>query len=192
MTIDIAGFITYLKDHAVEHGFHVHDERHFIETYSLRQSWEVDLHPDSACDGPLDLNLALEVDPRVVLELEARLDELEGDDLRPEGEFELPMSFNWGLPPLADPPDLVVLATELAAVGGPNLPIEVSGVESTGVLAVGPELRLSITGRVEVSLVDAMLGEEKFCDILERCRAVSEYLVAEAEHWKVIFPDGAD
>jgi hypothetical protein len=189
MTIDIAGFITYLKDHAVEHGFHVHDERHFIETYSLRQSWEVDLHPDSACDGPLDLNLALEVDPRVVLELEARLDELEGDDLRPEGEFKLPMSFNWGLPPLADPPDLVVLATELAAVGGPDLPIEVSGVESTGVLSVGPELRLSITGRVEVSLIDAMLGEEKLCDLLERCRSVSEYLVAEADHWKVIFPE---
>lgn len=189
MTIDIAGFITYLKDHAVEHGFHVHDERHFIETYSLRQSWEVDVHPDSACDGPLDLNLALEVDPRVVLELEERLDELDGEDMRPDGEFKLPMSFNWALPPLADPPDLVVLATELAGVGGPELPIEVSGVESTGVLSSGPELRLSITGRLEVSLIDAMLGEEKFCDTLERCRAVSEFLVAEADHWKVIVPE---
>ena len=67
MAIDIAGFITYLKDHAVEHGFHVHDERHFIETFSLRQSWEVDLHPESACDGPLDLNVAFDVDPRVLL-----------------------------------------------------------------------------------------------------------------------------
>ena len=155
----------------------------------MRQSWEVDLHPDSACDGPLDLNLALEVDPRVVLELEQRLDELGDDDFRPDGEFKLPMSFNWGLPPLADPPDLVVLATELAGVGGPDLPIEVSGVESTGVLSVGPELRLSIAGRLEVSLIDAMLGEEKFCDTLERCRAVSEYLVAEADHWKVILPE---
>ncbi len=189
MTIDIAGFITYLKDHAVEHGFHVHDERHFIETYSLRQSWEVDLHPDSACDGPLDLNLALEVDPRVLLELERRLDELAEDNVRPDGDFELPMRFNWALPPLADPPDLVVLATELAGVGGPELPIEVSGVESTGVLSPSPEMRLSITGHLQVSLVDAMLGEEKFCDTLERCRAVSEYLVAEADHWKVNYPE---
>ena len=70
MAIDIAGFITYLKDHAVEHGFHVHDERHFIETFSLRQSWEVDLHPESACDGPLDLNLAFDVEPRVLLRME--------------------------------------------------------------------------------------------------------------------------
>ena len=52
--IDIAGFVADLKDHAVDHGFHVHDERHFVETYSLRQAWEVDLHPEEACGGPLD------------------------------------------------------------------------------------------------------------------------------------------
>ena len=74
MAIDIAGFITYLKDHAIEHGFHVHDERHFLETYSLRQSFEVDLHPESACDGPLDLHLAFDVEPRTLLELEDHFD----------------------------------------------------------------------------------------------------------------------
>ncbi|MEZ5176825.1 MAG: hypothetical protein R2746_00685 [Acidimicrobiales bacterium] len=61
--IDVAGFVADLKDHAVDHGFHVHDERHFVETYSLRQAWEVDLHPEDACGGPLDLHLALEIDP---------------------------------------------------------------------------------------------------------------------------------
>ena len=40
--IDVAGYVAELKDHAVDHGFHVHDERHFVETYSLRQFWEVD------------------------------------------------------------------------------------------------------------------------------------------------------
>ena len=48
--IDIAGFVADLKDHAVEHGFHVHDERHFVERYSLRQTWEVDLHPEEGCE----------------------------------------------------------------------------------------------------------------------------------------------
>ncbi len=43
MAVDIASAVTYLKDHATEHGFHVHDERHFVETYTLRQSWEIDL-----------------------------------------------------------------------------------------------------------------------------------------------------
>ena len=50
--IDVAGFVADLKDHAVDHGFHVHDERHFVETYSLRQAWEVDLHPEEALRRP--------------------------------------------------------------------------------------------------------------------------------------------
>ena len=187
MTIDLAGFITYLKDHAIEHGFHVHDERHFIETYSLRQSWEVDLHPESACDGPLDLNLAFEVEPRVILAIEDHPDVLDEGDRK--GQFRLPMRFNWALPPLGSPPDLVVLAAELAGIGGLDLPIEVSGVESTGAISTGAELRLSITGVVEISLVDAMTGEDALCDMLDRCRDVSEFLVAQSEQWKVLYPD---
>jgi hypothetical protein len=193
MAIDIAGFITYLKDHAIEHGFHVHDERHFIETYSLRQAWEVDLHPEFACDGPLDLNLAFDVEPRVVLALEDQMIAMDDDYAEPEGEFTLPLVFNWRLPPLADPPDLVILATELAGIGGIDLPIEVSGVESTGVLSVGSELRLMIQGRVSVSLVDVMMGREQLCETLEACRAVSEFLVNESPDWKVMMeppPEG--
>ena len=189
MAIDIAGFITYLKDHAVEHGFHVHDERHFIETFSLRQSWEVDLHPESACDGPLDLNVAFDVEPRVLLALEDEVARLDGDLEAPQGEFRLPLLFNWALPVLQDPPDLVILATDVAGIGGPGLPIEVSGVASTGVLSSGSDLRLSITGRVEVSLVEVMTGQETLCEMLDRCREVSEFLVAGADEWKVVFPD---
>ena len=84
--IDIAGFVADLKDHAVEHGFHVHDERHFVETYSLRQLWEVDLHPEEACSGPIDLHLSLEVDPRALLGFEdevIKLDDVDADP--PEG-----------------------------------------------------------------------------------------------------------
>ena len=66
--IDVAGFIADLKDHAADHGFHVHDERHFVETYSLRQLWEVDLHPEEACGGPLVVDVEPVVD-RVVLEV---------------------------------------------------------------------------------------------------------------------------
>jgi hypothetical protein len=157
MAIDIAGFITYLKDHAVEHGFHVHDERHFIETFSLRQAWEVDVHPESACDGPLDLNLAFDVEPRVLLALEDQVTTMDDDYSPPEGDFRLPLLFNWNLPTLKRPPDLVVLAAEVAGIGGPDLPIEVSTVESTGALSTGSDVRLAITGRVEVSLVDVMM-----------------------------------
>jgi len=43
--IDVAGFIAAVKSQAIDSGFHVHDERHFVETYSLRQLCEVDLPP---------------------------------------------------------------------------------------------------------------------------------------------------
>jgi hypothetical protein len=188
MAIDIAGFITYVKDHAIEHGFHVHDERHFIETFSLRQSFEVDLHPESACDGPLDLNLAFDVEPRVLLRLEDWVKEHEEDISAATENFELPIYFNWALPKMATPPDLVVLAAELAGIGGVDLPIEVSGVESTGALSTGADRRLSLVGRVELSLVDVMMGQEQLCDILDRCREVSEYLVTASEEWAVEYP----
>ena len=77
--IDVAGYVAEIKDHSVDHGFHVHDERHFVETYSLRQVWEVDLHPEDGCGGPLDLHLALDVDPRVLLSFEDAVIGL-GDD----------------------------------------------------------------------------------------------------------------
>ncbi len=185
MAIDIAGFITYVKDHAVEHGFHVHDERHFIETFSLRQSFEVDLHPESACDGPLDLNLAFDVEPRVLLRLEDWVKEHEEDIADAAGDFQLPIYFNWALPIMKNPPNLVVLAAELAGIAGVDIPIEVSGVESTGALSTGSDVRLSLVGRVELSLVDVMMGQEQLCDILDRCREVSEYLVTASEEWAV-------
>ncbi|MCP4966852.1 MAG: hypothetical protein GY926_16685 [bacterium] len=188
MAIDIAGFITYVKDHAIEHGFHVHDERHFIETFSLRQSFEIDLHPESACDGPLDLNLAFDVEPRVLLRLEDWVKEHEEDLSEATENFELPIYFNWALPKMATPPDLVVLAAELAGIGGVDLPIEVSGVESTGALSTGADRRLSLVGRVELSLVDVMMGQEQLCGILDRCREVSDYLVEGSEEWAVEYP----
>ena len=114
--IDIAGFVADLKDHAVEHGFHVHDERHFVESYSLRQNWEVDLHPEEGCEGPVDLYLSLEIDPRVLLGFEDAV--IERADLEdPPDDFHFPLNFTWALPPLPHGPDLLVLATELAAQG---------------------------------------------------------------------------
>ncbi len=188
MPIDIAGFITYLKDHAIEHGFHVHDERHFIETYSLRQSWEVDLHPESACSGPLDLNVALDVEPRGLLELEDTLNDTDVDLLETERNYVVPLLFNWALPPLGNPPDLVILAAELAGIAGPDLPIEVSAVDSFGALSDRPERRLSLVGKAEVAIVSVMTGDETMCDLLERCRDTSEYIVKEADQWAVVEP----
>ena len=180
--IDVAGFIADLKDHAVDHGFHVHDERHFVESYSLRQAWEVDLHPEEACGGPLDLHLSLEVDPRVLLSFEDKVLELPETD-EPPDEFHFPMLFTWALPPLPMGPDLLVLATELAGVGGPDLPLEVSAIDSFAAVTDAPERSLAIVARIEVSLSKVFLGQELLCEVLDRCLAVSQYLLDRAPVW---------
>ena len=182
--IDVAGFIADVKGHAIDHGFHVHDERHFVETYSLRQLWEVDLHPEEACSGPIDLHLSLEVDPRALLGFEDEVLKMEDPDDQPPSGFAFPVHFTWTLPPLPRPPDLLILATELAGVGGMELPLEVSAIDSFASVTDAPERSLSLVARIPVSLADVYLGnEEALCDVLDRCKDVSLYLLGLAPNW---------
>ncbi|MCZ7526725.1 MAG: hypothetical protein M5U14_10315 [Acidimicrobiia bacterium] len=180
--IDVAGFVADLKDHAVEHGFHVHDERHFVESYSLRQTWEVDLHPEEGCEGPVDLYLSLDVDPRVLLGFEDVVMGLEEAE-EPPDEFHFPLSFTWALPPLTAGPDLLLLATDLAGLGGPDLPLEVSAIDSIPAATEAPERSLRVVAHQRVSLVRIRDGEEVPCDVLDRCLAVSRYLLDHATDW---------
>lgn len=182
--IDVAGFVSDMKSHAVDHGFHVHDERHFVETYSLRQLWEVDLHPEEACDGPIDLHLSLEVDPRALLGFEDDMSKLDDPDADPPTGYEFPLLFTWALPPLSRPPDLLVLATELAGVGGTELPLELSTIDSTASVIDAPERRLSIVARLVVSLAEVYMNDDSaFCRTLDKCRDVSLYLLERAPVW---------
>ncbi|HEX5722653.1 MAG TPA: hypothetical protein VJ796_06615 [Acidimicrobiia bacterium] len=183
MAIDIAGFVADLKDHAIEHGFHVHDERHFMETYSLRQSWEVDVHPEDACGGPLDLHLSLDVDPRVVLSLQDRLDEMDDEWEEPEDLYRLDLYFNWQLPSLLSPPDLLVVSTDLAGLGGVELPITVSSNESIAAVTDPSARTLQVVGKCQVSLVDVLMAREQLCEELDRAKAVSEYLLERVSGW---------
>ena len=181
--IDIAGFITDLKDHATHHGFHVHDERHFVETYSMRQAFEVDLHPEHACGGPLDLHLSLEIDPRLMLAFEDEVYALADPAMSPSEDLRFPLLFTWSLPPLVHGPDLLVLATELAGVGGPNLPLDISAVDGFAAVTDAPERSLNVVARVELPLSRIYLGEDDLCDVLDRCHAVSDYLLDRATMW---------
>lgn len=184
MAIDIAGFVTDLKDHAIEHGFHVHDERHYMETYSLRQSWEVDVHPEDACGGPLDLHLSLDVEPRTLLSMQDRIDEMGDDWEEPEDLYRLNLFFNWSiLPKLSTPPDLLVLGTDLAGVGGVDLPIEVTAIDTIASITDAPERSLQVVGKCQVSLVDVFMAREQLCEELDRAKAVSEYLLERVTGW---------
>ena len=183
MAVDIASTITYLKDHAMEHGFHVHDERHFVETFTLRQAWEIDVHPADACSGPLDLHISLDVDPRLVLRFEDLLEQDPDIPEDPDNEYVVSFYFNWTLPALQRPPDLIVLSAELAGLGGLDLPIEVRSVRSMGALSSVDEERLSVVGAVDRSLVDVMFRQDSLCDVLDRVHDVSMYMVDHADEW---------
>ncbi len=180
--IDVAGYVAEIKDHAVDHGFHVHDERHFVETYSLRQAWEVDLHPEEGCGGPLDLHLALEVDPRVLLAFEDVVMELP-DDGDPPDDFHFPLVFTWALPPLPKGPDLLRLTIDLAGVGGVDLPLEVSASDTFPSATDAPERSLTVVARQQVSLARVLAGEELLCEVFDRCLEVSQYLLENAPAW---------
>lgn len=180
--IDVPGFVADLKEHAAGHGFHVHDERHFVETYSMRQAWEVDLHPEEACGGPLDLHLSLEVDPRILLAFEDEVTDLP-EDAEPPERLHIPLIFTWSLPPLPKCPDLLVLATELAGIGGTDLPLEVSALDSFASVTDAPERSLTIVARTDLSLSQLFLGTENLCDILDRCLEVSQFLLNGAPAW---------
>lgn len=182
--IDVAGFVADVKSQAADHGFHVHDERHFVETYSLRQLWEVDLHPEEACSGPIDLHLSLDVDPRALLGFEDEVLKLDDPDATPPTGFAFPLLFTWTLPPLPHPPDLLVLATELAGIGRIELPIEVSAIDSIPSVTDAPERSLSIVARLSIDLSDVyMNNDEVIRSSLERCKDVSLYLLDRAPAW---------
>ncbi len=183
MAIDLAAFITDMKGHAVEHGFHVHDERHFIESYSLGQAWEVDLHPEEACEGPLEMLMVMEVDPRVLLSFEDAVAD-KGEMVEdPNGTFLLPLFFKWALPPLPAPPDLLILATELAGVSGTLIPVEVSATDTYASVTDAAERSLSLLGKIDLPLTEMFMGELKTCDLLDRAHDISMWLLDHSKEW---------
>ena len=186
--VDVAGFIADLKDHAAEHGFHVHDERHFVETYSMRQAFEVDLHPEAACGGPLDLHLSLDLEPRTLMAFEDEVMSL-SEEAYPSDDLTVQILFTWALPPLENGPDLLVLATELAGLGGTQLPTQVSAMDSFAEVTDAPQRSINVVARIETPLAGLysgdFRGEERnwVCDALDRCQAISEYLLDRAPAW---------
>ena len=182
--IDLHGFVANLKDHVGEHGFHVHGDRHFVETYSNRQTWEVDLHPDHACGGPLDMVLTVEIESRTLLAFEDEVNSLPEDD-DPDDGITVPLTLSFVLPPLHLGPDLLVLATELAALGETELPLQVSSVDRVAAVMDAAERTVNIEGRLDLPLSRIYMGQdlEVLCDMFDRARKVCEFLLDRAPAW---------
>jgi hypothetical protein len=84
---------------------------------------------------------------------------------------------------LSSPPDLLVLATDLAGIGRTELPIEVSAIDSFAAVTDAPQRSLSLVGRVDVPLVGVYLGEYSMCRVLDLAHDVSLALVERAPDW---------
>ena len=111
----------------------------------------------------------------LVLELE------EGAD--PPDLHRVPLHFTWALPPLRTAPDLLLLATDLAGVGGRELPLEVSAIDSYESVTDAADRTVGIVARIEVSLARVFAGEPELCDTLDRCLDVSRFLLERAPAW---------
>ena len=80
-------------------------------------------------------------------------------------------------------PDLLQLHLTLAGLGGVELPLEVSAIDSFPSATDAPERSLTIAARQEVSLARVLGGEELLCEVLDRCLNVSRFLLEQAPAW---------
>ena len=101
----------------------------------------------------------------------------------PPDEFWAPLTFTWGLPPLDHEPDLLVLATELAGLGGQLLPVEVSAIDSFPSVTDPAQRTLTIVARLDLSLRGLLNGEDGMCAVLDRCNEICRHLLQLAENW---------
>ena len=145
----------------------------------MRQAWEVDLHPSTGCGGPLDVHITLEVDPRVMLSFEDHVMDLP-EGVEPTEDFKLPMVVSWSLPPLHDGPDLLLLATDLAGIGGMDLPLDVSAIDAYAAVTDAPERSVTISSRIEVSISRMFTGQECLGGMLPKVAEISEFLLDRA------------
>jgi hypothetical protein len=77
-----------------------------------------------------------------------------------------------------------VLATELAGVGGMDLPLEVSAIDSFPSVTDAPERSLSIVAKMTIDLADVYMNQDDaVTTALDRCKHVSLYLLEHAPAW---------
>lgn len=105
----------------------------------------------------------------------------EGEE--PPDEHHLPVIITWALPPLMHGPDLLVLATDLAGIGGPDLPLEVSAVDAFAAVIDAPERSINIVSRISASLARVYMGQEDLGELFPRAAQVSEFLLDRAPVW---------
>ena len=189
--LDLQAFVASLKDHVLEHGFHIEDERHYIETYSGEQVWNIGLHPENGCDRPISVELSVTVSTRALIAFEDALSEPEGTDVNeaPDGEASaqavIPLTVEVSAAPLTTAPDLLVLATEVAAQSHSDVPLSPTLSSKVEPLDDGEQYCLHVSGEVWLPLlaVYQMDDLDDVCAALDSARSVCEHLADHVDKW---------
>lgn len=172
--IDVPGFIADLKGFAIDEGFHVHDERHFVETYSLRQWWEVDIHPEAGCGSQMDLHISLDVDPRILLAFEDAAST--ANDLADiPDDFFFPLTLTWSSPLPLEESKLRALGNRVRTMT--SLSVELASTDSYSVVGEALERRATITARHGMSLRSIAEGTEHVEQVLAEAHDISLFLL---------------
>ena len=128
------------------------------------------------------MHLSLEVEPRTMLSFEDVIMTMPETDEPPDDHL-LPLTATWSMPPLQASPDLLVLATELAGVGGPDLALEVSAADAFMGVIDAPQRTINIVSRNSTSLARIYMGTEDLSDLFRRLALVSEFLIDRVPVW---------
>jgi hypothetical protein len=105
------------------------------------------------------------------------------DEIDPPDEFHFPLVLTWSLPPMPHSPDLLRLAIDLAPIGGVEMPLEVTATDSFDSPTESSERRISIVARRAISLSQVAKGEDPLCDIFDKGRNISDFLLQAADSW---------
>jgi len=80
-------------------------------------------------------------------------------------------------------PHLLNLAIDLAPIGGMEMPLEVTATDTFASPTEASERRISIVARRAISLAQVAKGEDPLCDVFDRSRGISDFLLQAADSW---------
>ncbi len=181
--VDIPGFVIDLKHHALEAGFHTHEEHHYLNITTGRQWWEFQMHPDYDCEGPLELHVVIDLDKRMQFAFEDAVETLPEDADLPMDGFDLQLAFNWRLPPLPNCPNLLQLATEISPIGGATLPLHVWALDTIATVTDKAARTVNVEASVGVPLALAHDDHDSIDETFRRVKDVTLYLYDRAPAW---------
>lgn len=156
--IDVTGVIEAIKDKAFGFGLHTHDERHFVETRSMRQTWEVCMHHASGCANSIDLTMSLEIEPRTMISFADEVASLSKGN-KPPDDYLLALVFTWMSPPLSDRPDMLGLHNDFAHYRHDGILLEISTTSTYEGLFSEPQHTVVFTKRSSISLAAIYTGK---------------------------------